>query len=78
MALTAGSSGCLMTLNCRHSATALVAPGAHAMTVALFFVALSVNVGMWVERFVIVVQSLHHDFVPSTWAMYYPDDMGLG
>jgi molybdopterin-containing oxidoreductase family membrane subunit len=39
---------------------------------ALFFVALSVNVGMWVERFVIVVQSLHHDFVPSSWKMYYP------
>jgi molybdopterin-containing oxidoreductase family membrane subunit len=38
----------------------------------LFLVALSVNVGMWVERFVIVVQSLHHDFVPSSWAMYYP------
>jgi Ni/Fe-hydrogenase subunit HybB-like protein len=40
--------------------------------IALFFVALSVNVGMWVERFVIVVQSLHHDFVPSSWKMYYP------
>ena len=38
----------------------------------LFLVALSVNVGMWVERFVIVVQSLHHDFVPSSWKMYYP------
>ena len=40
--------------------------------IALFLVALSANVGMWVERFVIVVQSLHHDFVPSNWAMYYP------
>ncbi|HET7624084.1 MAG TPA: NrfD/PsrC family molybdoenzyme membrane anchor subunit [Verrucomicrobiae bacterium] len=40
--------------------------------IALFFVALSANVGMWVERFVIVVQSLHHDFVPSSWAMFYP------
>jgi molybdopterin-containing oxidoreductase family membrane subunit len=40
--------------------------------IALFFVALSANVGMWVERFVIVVQSLHHDFVPSSWKMYYP------
>jgi molybdopterin-containing oxidoreductase family membrane subunit len=27
---------------------------------------------MWLERFVIVVQSLHHDFVPSSWAMFYP------
>ena len=40
--------------------------------VALFLVALSVNVGMWIERFVIVVQSLHHDFVPSSWEMFYP------
>ncbi len=40
--------------------------------IALFFVALSVNVGMWVERFVIIVQSLHHDFVPSNWAMFTP------
>jgi len=39
---------------------------------ALFFVALSANLGMWVERFVIVVQSLHRDFVPSSWAMYQP------
>jgi molybdopterin-containing oxidoreductase family membrane subunit len=41
-------------------------------TVALFFVALAVNIGMWVERFVIVVTSLHRDFTPSAWGMYYP------
>jgi molybdopterin-containing oxidoreductase family membrane subunit len=40
--------------------------------VALFFVALSVNLGMWLERFVIVVTSLHRDFVPSSWGMYHP------
>jgi Ni/Fe-hydrogenase subunit HybB-like protein len=38
----------------------------------LFLVAFSVNIGMWVERFVIVVQSLHRDFVPSSWGMYFP------
>jgi len=38
----------------------------------LFLVALSVNVGMWVERFVIVVTSLNRDFTPSMWRMYYP------
>ena len=27
--------------------------------------------GMWLERFVIVVVSMHRDFVPSSWAMYY-------
>src|SRR5215475_12153747 len=39
---------------------------------AIFLVAISVNVGMWLERFVIVVVSLHRDFLPSSWGMYYP------
>ena len=39
---------------------------------ALFAVAMSVNVGMWLERFIIVVTSLHRDFMPSAWGMYYP------
>ena len=39
---------------------------------ALFMVAMVVNVGMWLERFVIVVTSLHRDFLPSSWGMYYP------
>jgi len=38
----------------------------------LFVVALVVNTGMWLERFVIVVTSLHRDFLPSSWGMYYP------
>ena len=33
-------------------------------------VALSVNVGMWVERIVIVITSLHRDFVPTAWGQY--------
>jgi len=37
---------------------------------ALFVVMMFVNVGMWLERFVIVVTSLHRDFLPSSWAMY--------
>lgn len=37
----------------------------------LFVVALLVNVGMWLERFVIVVTSLHRDFLPSSWGMYH-------
>jgi molybdopterin-containing oxidoreductase family membrane subunit len=31
-----------------------------------------INVGMWLERFVIIVTSLHRDFLPSSWDMYYP------
>jgi molybdopterin-containing oxidoreductase family membrane subunit len=38
----------------------------------LFVVSLIVNVGMWLERFVIVVTSLHRDFLPSSWGMYHP------
>jgi Ni/Fe-hydrogenase subunit HybB-like protein len=38
----------------------------------LFVISLIVNVGMWLERFVIVVTSLHRDFLPSSWGMYYP------
>ena len=38
----------------------------------LFVVALVVNIGMWLERFIIVVTSLHRDFLPSSWGMYYP------
>ncbi len=38
----------------------------------IFTVCMFVNVGMWLERFVIIVTSLHRDFIPSSWAMYYP------
>ena len=39
---------------------------------ALFIIALVVNIGMWLERFIIVVTSLHRDFLPSAWALYIP------
>jgi molybdopterin-containing oxidoreductase family membrane subunit len=39
---------------------------------ALFVIAIIVNVGMWLERFVIVVTSLHRDFLPSSWGNYSP------
>jgi molybdopterin-containing oxidoreductase family membrane subunit len=38
----------------------------------LFIVAIIVSIGMWLERFVIVVTSLHRDFLPSSWGMYSP------
>jgi molybdopterin-containing oxidoreductase family membrane subunit len=40
--------------------------------IALFFIALVVQTGMWLERFVIIVTSLHRDFLPSSWGMFYP------
>jgi molybdopterin-containing oxidoreductase family membrane subunit len=39
---------------------------------ALFTIAIVVNVGMWLERFIIVVTSLHRDYLPSSWGMYAP------
>src|SRR5256885_15975329 len=40
--------------------------------VLLWIMSIIVNTGMWLERFVIVVTSLHRDFLPSSWGMYYP------
>ena len=41
-------------------------------TLLLFIISLLVNVGMWTERFVIIVVSLHRDFLPSSWGLYIP------
>jgi molybdopterin-containing oxidoreductase family membrane subunit len=38
----------------------------------MWILSIFVNVGMWCERFIIIVTSLHRGFVPSTWEMYYP------
>jgi len=38
----------------------------------LFVVAMGVNVGMWLERYIIIVQSLSKDFLPSAWHTYTP------
>jgi Ni/Fe-hydrogenase subunit HybB-like protein len=40
--------------------------------ITVLFVSMCVNAGMWFERFVIFVISLHRDFLPSSWGMYYP------
>jgi molybdopterin-containing oxidoreductase family membrane subunit len=37
---------------------------------AMFVVSIFVNIGMWFERFVITVTSLHRDFLPANWGMY--------
>ncbi len=37
----------------------------------LFIISIFINIGMWLERFVIVVTSLAHDFFPSTWGSYH-------
>ena len=38
----------------------------------MFIISIFVNIGMWFERFVITVTSLHRDFLPSSWFYYSP------
>ncbi len=46
--------------------------------VSTFIISIIVNIGMWFERFVIVVTSIHRDFLPSSWAMFYPTKHDVG
>jgi molybdopterin-containing oxidoreductase family membrane subunit len=46
--------------------------------VATFILSIVVNIGMWFERFVIIVTSLHRDYLPSSWAMFYPTWADVG
>lgn len=43
-----------------------------------FFMSIVVNIGMWFERFVIIVTSIHRDYLPSSWSMFYPTWIDLG
>ncbi|AWW31534.1 hydrogenase [Echinicola strongylocentroti] len=43
-----------------------------------FALSIVVNIGMWFERFVIIVTSLHRDYLPSSWAMFYPTWADVG
>lgn len=44
----------------------------------LFVLSIVVNIGMWFERFVIIMTSLHRDFLPSSWSMYKPTFVEVG
>jgi len=44
----------------------------------VFILSIFINVGMWFERFVIIVTSLHRDYLPSSWAMYKPTLIEIG
>ena len=47
-------------------------PKIRQSTTWLFFISLVVLVGIWLERFVIIVTSLHRDYLPSSWGHYTP------
>src|SRR5690606_6427603 len=44
---------------------------------ASWVLSIVVNIGMWFERFVIIVTSLHRDYLPSSWAMFYPTTIDI-
>ena len=46
--------------------------------VPLFVLSILVNIGMWLERFVIIVTSLHRSYLPSSWVMYRPTAIEVG
>jgi molybdopterin-containing oxidoreductase family membrane subunit len=46
-------------------------PAVRRNVTVLFIISIIVNIGMWLERFVIIVTSLHRDFLPSSWGMYH-------
>ena len=43
-----------------------------------FIISIVVNIGMWLERFVIIVTSLHRDYLPSSWTMFSPTFVDIG
>ena len=43
-----------------------------------FVMSIVINIGMWFERYVIIVTSLHRDYVPSSWTMFSPTFVDLG
>ena len=46
--------------------------------IATFILSIFVNIGMWFERFVIIVTSLHRDYLPSAWTMFSPTFIDIG
>jgi molybdopterin-containing oxidoreductase family membrane subunit len=45
---------------------------------AMFIISIFVNIGMWFERFVIIVTSLHRDFTPAAWGYFRPTLFDIG
>jgi Ni/Fe-hydrogenase subunit HybB-like protein len=62
----------LITCNIAVPLTLLWSSRIRKNVAALFVLSLIIQLGMWLERFIIVVTSLHRDFIPSSWGMFYP------
>jgi len=71
-------AGCLM-YGCNVLMTQLMWFKKIRTNIALSWIlSIVVNIGMWFERFVIIVTSLHRDYLPSSWAMFYPTVVDVG
>jgi molybdopterin-containing oxidoreductase family membrane subunit len=46
--------------------------------VTIFILSIVINIGMWFERFVIIVTSLHRDYMPSSWSYFKPTIWDIG
>ena len=46
--------------------------------IATFILSIVVNIGMWFERYVIIVTSLHRDYLPSSWGEFIPTSTDIG
>jgi molybdopterin-containing oxidoreductase family membrane subunit len=51
---------------------ALWSPRVRRSPWTLLWISIAINIGMWLERFMLIVTSLHRDFLPSAWGMFYP------
>jgi molybdopterin-containing oxidoreductase family membrane subunit len=56
----------------------LWAPSIRRNVLVLWVISIFVNIGMWLERYIIVVTSLSEDFLPSSWATYSPTIWDIG
>ena len=67
----------LLTCNCV-APQFLWSPRVRRTPWAIFLVCVAINIGMWMERFIIIAVSLSRDYLPANWAMYHPTYIEIG
>ncbi|RZJ95304.1 MAG: hydrogenase [Hymenobacter sp.] len=68
---------CMMSCNVLSPQVVWIRRVRYSITLT-FILSIIVNIGMWFERFVIIVSSLHRDYLPSSWAMFSPTRIDVG
>ncbi len=72
-AVLRGPTGSMVTLQRHHRRSSSGSRRCARNVPVMFVISIFVNIGMWFERFVIIVTSLHRDFLPSSWGYFQPD-----